>query len=213
MSIRKEVLKDKTDDKDVSPLVKFIDFTSEWMYVRPVKWFRANFVERFRGPVYPYYHKRYNRVPTIDKCEIGDAICEIEADIQAKRDKRVDGRILELLNRRVKECQRIYKLDYILKCDKMIESYEIAKTNYFIKYGEIGYPFTAAKCLMKQKHRMIWERRHPDQDLSGLSTVRARIIDNYRNWGEIRRRRHGVDKLIKEFDEMEAKKENTQAAE
>ena len=36
-----------------------------------------------------------------------------------------------------------------------------AAENYFIKYGEIsGYNGRAEAALSKQKHRMMWERRH-----------------------------------------------------
>ncbi|CAD7079185.1 unnamed protein product [Hermetia illucens] len=40
------------------------------------------------------------------------------------------------------------------------EIYEKAATNWFIKYGDLGGYGDAKTCYMKQKHRLIWERRH-----------------------------------------------------
>ena len=34
--------------------------------------------------------------------------------------------------------------------------------NFFIKYGELGGEADVRDAYMKQKHRLIWERRHPD---------------------------------------------------
>ncbi len=34
--------------------------------------------------------------------------------------------------------------------------------NFFIKYGELGCEADVRDAYMKQKHRMIWERRHPE---------------------------------------------------
>lgn len=36
---------------------------------------------------YYYYHRKFNRVPTIDTCEIGDLTCFVEAHEQFRRDK------------------------------------------------------------------------------------------------------------------------------
>ena len=35
-----------------------------------------------------------------------------------------------------------------------------ASENYFIKYGEMGYYARVENAFMKQKHRVMWERRH-----------------------------------------------------
>ena len=35
-----------------------------------------------------------------------------------------------------------------------------ANVNFYIKYGDLPYHATAQDVLMKQKHRMVWERRH-----------------------------------------------------
>ena len=54
--------------------------------------FYGSFSEKFVLPFRPkdppvYYHRRFNRVPTIDQCEIDDPLCRYEADAQFKRDK------------------------------------------------------------------------------------------------------------------------------
>ena len=32
--------------------------------------------------------------------------------------------------------------------------------NFYIKYGDLAFYSDAKDILMKQKHRMVWERRH-----------------------------------------------------
>ena len=45
------------------------------VYTGPVRWFRETIVEPNQGPEYPYYHRRYRRVPTIDECYLHDYVC------------------------------------------------------------------------------------------------------------------------------------------
>ncbi|KAJ8938978.1 hypothetical protein NQ314_011278 [Rhamnusium bicolor] len=46
------------------------------------------------------------------------------------------------------------------KCTPLYRQYEEAATNWFIKYGDLGAYHNAKTAYMKQKHRLIWERRH-----------------------------------------------------
>lgn len=48
------------------------------------------------------------------------------------------------------------------KTFKLVEDVEESELNFFIKYGEIGQEGDVRDAYMKQKHRMIWERRHPE---------------------------------------------------
>ncbi|VDO13415.1 unnamed protein product [Haemonchus placei] len=47
-------------------------------------------------------------------------------------------------------------------CAKVIEDMEENELNFFIKYGELGGEADVRDAYMKQKHRLIWERRHPE---------------------------------------------------
>jgi len=40
------------------------------------------------------------------------------------------------------------------------KTYHKAATNYYIKFGDMPYFAGPEDVLMKQKHRLIWERRH-----------------------------------------------------
>lgn len=37
--------------------------------------------------------------------------------------------------------------------------------NFFIKYGELGSEADVRDAYMKQKHRMIWEKRNPEVNI------------------------------------------------
>ena len=46
-------------------------------------------------------------------------------------------------------------------CKPLYDAYEQAAQNYYIKYGEMSKFYSRAEdALAKQKHRMMWERRH-----------------------------------------------------
>lgn len=129
---------------------------------KPVTMFREKFVEpiQSKNKTY-YYHRKFRRVPTIDTCDTDDVVCIYEADEQFKRDKEVDSAILKILRHRRVECEMYYGFhDFYEKCGKAIKDYEDAETNWFIKYGDLRPSARAKEAYMKQKHRMIWERRH-----------------------------------------------------
>ncbi|KAI1729767.1 NADH-ubiquinone oxidoreductase subunit 10 domain-containing protein [Ditylenchus destructor] len=136
----------------------------------PATWFRQNIVEPLHDRnAKPYYQHQFDRAPEIDQCGVNDRACFYEANEQFRRDKVVDWQILEILNERVNRCmtynwknERGPPLGPIHLCTQAIEDYEIAELNFFIKYGELGSAVTTIDCYMKQKHRMIWERRHPE---------------------------------------------------
>jgi len=44
------------------------------------------FVEKTRQD-YPYYHRKYPRVPTVDQCAYNDHVCLTEANEQFLRDR------------------------------------------------------------------------------------------------------------------------------
>ncbi|VDK67961.1 unnamed protein product [Litomosoides sigmodontis] len=128
----------------------------------PVTWFREKIIEpmndKYRSP---YYHRKLNRVPGIDDCAVDDLSCFYEANTQFRLDKLVDQNILDILRLRLSRCMD-YNAPNFVPCAKLIDDVEESELNFFIKYGEIGQEGDVRDAYMKQKHRMIWERRHPE---------------------------------------------------
>jgi len=108
---------------------------------------------------YPWYHMKLRRVPRIDECYDDDIACCYEADTQYKRDRAVDLEIINILRYRMDDCLREEFPDYE-KCLPMRDTYDKASENWFIKYGDLGAIHNVIDAMMKQKHRLIWERRH-----------------------------------------------------
>ncbi|XP_053988346.1 NADH dehydrogenase [ubiquinone] 1 beta subcomplex subunit 10 [Hylaeus volcanicus] len=125
---------------------------------RPVVFFREKIVVPNQKK-YPWYHQQFRRVPTIETCDIEDIVCRIEADSQFKRDKMVDEEIVAILRQRYEDCAWENYEDKEL-CLDLHKTYEDAAEAYFIKYGDLGIKCDVVNAFMKQKHRMIWERRH-----------------------------------------------------
>lgn len=123
-----------------------------------------NIVEPLRSDERPkYYHRRYQRVPDVSECRVGDQVCIHEANAQFKRDRQVDANILNILHERQLECEFYYgpyTPDANEKCKHLREQWEVASANFFTKYGDLGVTGSVVDAFMKQKHRMIWERRH-----------------------------------------------------
>ncbi|XP_075231504.1 NADH dehydrogenase (ubiquinone) PDSW subunit [Lycorma delicatula] len=109
---------------------------------------------------YPYYHQKFRRVPTVDMCYEDDPICIHEADMQFLRDKKVESKILFILRQRFEDCVLYEGPDAKEKCQPLHDIMKEAETNWFIKYGDLGVIGKSKECYLKQKHRMIWERRH-----------------------------------------------------
>ncbi|XP_054283811.1 NADH dehydrogenase [ubiquinone] 1 beta subcomplex subunit 10-like [Macrosteles quadrilineatus] len=124
----------------------------------PVVWFRGTVVEPNRKQ-YPWYHQKFRRVPTVDQCYDDDRVCKFEAQEQFNRDHKVDSAILSILRYRYENCM-MYEKPNEDKCLPLMESYEEAAANWFAKYGDLGFKMDVEKAYMKQKHRMVWERRH-----------------------------------------------------
>jgi len=124
-----------------------------------VTWFRESIVEPNRKD-YNWYHRSFRRVPTIDECYVDDNICIYEANDQFLRDRHVDNEILSILRYRMDDCVREEFPDYAPRCLILKEQYDKAAENWFIKYGDLGADFHVKKAYMKQKHRLLWERRH-----------------------------------------------------
>jgi len=128
----------------------------------PATALRELVVEPIRGKNKSYYyHRQYRRVPTIDECHVNDPLCKFEAQEQFRRDKHVDDEILVILRQRKLECEHYHgRTDAEKYCKKVREDYITAETNWFTKYGDIGPRADVVQAYMKQKHRLLWERRH-----------------------------------------------------
>ncbi|KAG8199238.1 hypothetical protein JTE90_003665 [Oedothorax gibbosus] len=124
----------------------------------PVTWFRESVVLPNQKPPV-YYHRKYPRVPTIDECYEEDGPCMFEANEQFKRDMQVEGKIVDILNRRKLDCYRHEGHERHERCKEIFEQFEEANKNYFIKYGDLGAYAHAKFAYMKQKHRMVYERQ------------------------------------------------------
>jgi len=143
---------------------RFADKFFGILFDKPVDWVRENLSDKFRGPKYYYYHQRFNRVPTIDQCYIDDFGCFFEAEEQYKRDRMVEGRILIHLRNRFISCMEYHSwCERPDKCQREWRDYKDASLNYFIKYGDLGHGHDCQDVYMKQKHRLIWERREKER--------------------------------------------------
>lgn len=130
---------------------------------KPVTLFREKVVEPIQGKnKYYYYHRKFRRVPNVDECPVGGQTCIYEANEQFKRDRRVDSEIVTLLMQRKLECETYYgmRMDADTHCQKERGDYKEASTNWFIKYGDLGGAGTVLDAYVKQKNRLLWERRH-----------------------------------------------------
>ena len=161
-------------EKPKSPYDKFYSIYSSPL-TGPANWFRANVVAPLQGDrTNQYYHRRYRRIPGIDECDEGDQLCFYEVNQQFKRDKLVDSEILAILRQRRLECEWYYQGDKPKYCTTAKDDYEQAETNWFSKYGDLGAGGTVLDAYMKQKHRMIWERRHGPVG-TGMRTVEDQV--------------------------------------
>ncbi|GMT00358.1 hypothetical protein PENTCL1PPCAC_22532, partial [Pristionchus entomophagus] len=145
------------------------------MFDAPASWFRETIVEPLHAKnKMPYYQRELTRVPEIDDCGVNDKACYFEANEQFRLDKMVDGFILQILRQRVDRCM-LYNQPNFNPCQKVIEDMEENELNFFIKYGELGAEADVRDAYMKQKHRMIWERRHPE-----VMAERARLYSDHK---------------------------------
>lgn len=75
-------------------------------------------------------------MPTIDQCYTDDAVCRFEADQQFRRDRMVDNEILTILRQRQEDCILYERPDARTKCKDIMEQYNKAAENWFIKCNQ-----------------------------------------------------------------------------
>ncbi|XP_034248495.1 NADH dehydrogenase [ubiquinone] 1 beta subcomplex subunit 10 [Thrips palmi] len=128
----------------------------------PVTWWRETIVTPNQQKHY-WYHRKYPRVPTVDQCYTDDPVCIFEADQQLERDMAVDGQIVSILRQRSEFCVRYHggqDENAVRECKPLWDMYQEAAGNYFCKYGDMGFKPSSKEVYMKEKHRLIWERRY-----------------------------------------------------
>ncbi|XP_075035399.1 NADH dehydrogenase [ubiquinone] 1 beta subcomplex subunit 10 [Mixophyes fleayi] len=106
-----------------------------------------------------YYHQEFRRVPDLSQCIEDDYLCHYEAGVQWKRDFLVDQEIVRIVRERFTACKTREGASADQNCAKLLEQYAQVCQGYQARYQDLGAFGNARRCLMKQKERMIQERK------------------------------------------------------
>ncbi|XP_056390002.1 NADH dehydrogenase [ubiquinone] 1 beta subcomplex subunit 10 [Hyla sarda] len=111
-----------------------------------------------------YYHREFRRVPYLTECMEDDILCHYEANKQFKRDHLVDQEIVRIMRERVAACRTREGESANQNCAPLLKQYAEVCKAYKNRYEDLGYYGGARNCLMKQKERMMEERKAAAQD-------------------------------------------------
>uniref|UniRef100_A0A663F5Z3 NADH dehydrogenase [ubiquinone] 1 beta subcomplex subunit 10 n=1 Tax=Aquila chrysaetos chrysaetos TaxID=223781 RepID=A0A663F5Z3_AQUCH len=141
--------------------ITFIQTVFNYVIDAPVTFVRE-WIERQQAKnKFYYYHQKFRRVPDLSECLEGDYLCFYEAEAQWRRDRYgwFDQEIVEIVRERLGACKQREGPNQFQNCAKEMEQLAQVTKAYQDRYGDLGVHGNARTCLMKQKHRMMEERK------------------------------------------------------
>uniref|UniRef100_C3KI49 NADH dehydrogenase [ubiquinone] 1 beta subcomplex subunit 10 n=1 Tax=Anoplopoma fimbria TaxID=229290 RepID=C3KI49_ANOFI len=121
----------------------------------PVTTFR-DAVDSIRSKNKPvYYHQKFRRVADLTECQHGDDVCYYEAEMQWRRDYKVDQEIVKVVQERMRACHQREGVSYQQNCANEMQQFTEVTHDFQSRYGDLGAYGSGRKCLMKQKERMM----------------------------------------------------------